>query len=84
MTSSPKKRSCLACFLTSKVASMYFKDCTRTDVCKKRFIEKIEEDKELYSKLKEAGFIITNKYITPKQMEIIVEYWGAPSGYHLL
>lgn len=80
LNNTPKKETYMGCFLFTKVACMYFHTYTRVDICKKCFIEKIEEDKLLYEKLKETGFLITNKYITPKQMEIFIEFWGVPYG----
>lgn len=76
----PQKYPFMGCYLFTKVAAMYFNTYTRADVCRRCFIEKIEEDKELYEKLKATGFAVTNKYITPKQMELIIEYWGVPYG----
>lgn len=75
-----KKHPYMGCYLLTKVAAMYFHTYTRVDVCKRRFIEKIEEDKVLYEKLKATGFAVINKYITPKQMELIIEHWGVPYG----
>jgi hypothetical protein len=75
-----QKHPYMRCYLLTKVAAMYFHTYTRADVCKRCFIEKIEEDIELYEKLKATGFAVTNKYITPKQMELIIEYWGIPYG----
>lgn len=73
-----QKHPYMGCYLFTKVAAMYFNTYTRADACKRCFIEKIEEDKELYEKLKATGFAVINKYITPKQMDLIIEYWGAP------
>ena len=80
VNNAPKSGPYMGCFLFTRVACMFFHSYKRVDVCKRYFIEKIEEDKLLYEKLKETGFAITNKYITPKQMEIFIEFWGTPYG----
>jgi len=80
LTKETKKHPIIGCYLLTKVAAMYFHTYTRADVCKRCFIEKIEEDKDLHDKLKATGFKIGNKYITPKQMELLIEHWGIPYG----
>jgi len=72
------KRSLTGCHSLSDVIKLYFRGACRSDVAKKNFFEKIDEDKKLKAKLDDVGFSKDIKFVTPKILAIFVEYWGHP------
>lgn len=73
-----KKRPLTGCHSLSDVIKFYFRGACRSDVAKKNFFEKIDEDKKLKARLNEVDFSKDIKFVTPKILAIFVECWGHP------
>jgi hypothetical protein len=69
------------CIRLTKLAGMYFRNCSRAELARRMFITAIEEDKELHSRLKLTGFSFDNEIIKPKQVTLIINYWGYPDDF---
>lgn len=66
------------CIRLSKLAGMYFRNCSRAELSKRMFIAALKEDTELYAQLIAIGFSPDNEFIKPKQVTLIVNRWGYP------
>ncbi len=69
------------CVRITKIAAMYFRNCSRANMAKKMLITAIEEDKKLHTELREAGFSPDNDIFIPKQITVIVNNWGYPDDF---
>jgi len=69
------------CIRLTKLAGMYFRNCSRADLARRMFITAIEEDKELHSRLKTLSFSFDNEIVKPKQITQIVNCWGYPDDF---
>jgi len=78
--SSKFETSLTGCQRLSVVASLYFPNYSKSHIAKQMFLAKIAEDKELYIKLTEIGFLNENQFITPNQMTLFFEHWGVPDA----
>jgi len=68
------------CQRLTDVASLYFRNVVKKRVSKQLFIEQINRDTELHSRLLAQGFSPDNQYLMPNHLSMIVERWGFPDA----
>lgn len=81
ITNSAYEHKLKGCVRITKIAAMYFRNCSRANMAKKMFITAIKEDKKLHAELLEAGFSFDNDIFIPKQITVIVNNWGYPDDF---
>lgn len=81
ITKSAYEHKLKGCVRITKIAAMYFRNCSRANMAKKMLITAIEEDKKLHTELREAGFSPDNDIFIPKQITVIVNNWGYPDDF---
>lgn len=72
------------CLRLTKVATLYFRNYAKTSAAKKLFIATIEEDSDMHAELISVGYSHNNQIITPKQITVIIQYWGYPDDFSKL
>ena len=66
------------CHPLSDVAMAYFSDYTYVFSAVRTFRKKLRDIPGLWQELQEAGYVHKTIVLTPRQITIIIRYWGMP------